>query len=231
MASPELEDLPSEHTAVKIPEKTKTTMSKEIFEDFQRFLKTENKNIEGMTKSEVKTLYSEEYKLYRSQITPDQALPTFYKLFRVLFQQNLAHFEDDKICLGPIGGKVMKRPRSKGVRKINDVGKISNQTQRILSSNTAVLASAGKTMAIKQRMAVDQHLTFKMGTMKVIDMPDFKGDAELWKHISKTRSPNNDIYYCAVCQSKCNSSIDVDQHVNGKRHRLANTMNVLKSKK
>ena len=218
---------PDNQMALKMPEKTKTTVSKEIFEDFQRFLKTENKNIDGMTKQEVKQLYSEEYKLYRSQIAPDDVIPTFYKLFRVLFQQNLAHFDNEKICLGPVGGKAVKRSRGKGKGK--EVSQLSNGTPDHSTPNFEALG--GKPAAYKQKMAVDQHLTFKTGTVKVIDTPEFQGDKELWKHISKAKSPNNDIYYCAVCQSKCNSNVDVDQHVKGKRHRLANSMDVLKAKK
>lgn len=225
MASPGLDDHPTDFLSQKKAEKTKTAMSKEIFEDFQRFLKTENKNLESLSKAEVKQVYSEEYKLYRSQIAPEQPLPTFYKLFRVLFQQNVAHFEDDKICLGPLDGKQSKKSRGRGK------GRSLENSPSHTSKNSVSLSRPGRQMVNRYKMAVDQHLTFKTGSIQVIDQPDFRGDVELWRHISKTNSQSNNIFYCGVCQSKCNSAIDMDQHVNGRRHRLANTLRVLKSKK
>lgn len=217
--------IPFDFLSARAAEKTKTTLSKEIFEDFQRFLITEEKNIEELSKSEVKRLYGEDYKHYRQQISPKQALPTFYKLFRVLFQQNIAHFDDDKVCLGP--------GESRPGRRRKERGKGMPPHARFNPANTlgGQAPSSGRVIVDKPKMAVDQHLTFKPGTVKVTDLPDFRGDIELWKYISKSKSQSTNIYFCAVCQSKCNSSIDMEQHVNGRRHRLANSLSILKSKK
>ena len=73
----------------------------EIFWDLRRFLKTENVEIEGLTKSEVRNWYSKEYMAYKQQITPDEKLPSFFHIMQTMYKMNLAHFNEDVLVLGP----------------------------------------------------------------------------------------------------------------------------------
>ncbi|XP_052781823.1 putative helicase MOV-10 [Mya arenaria] len=228
---------------LKPDEKTRTSTFREVFSDFQRFLQTEQRDIDGMLKEDLKNVYIGEYSQYRQQISPDQSLPSFFKLFRILYQQNIAHFEGDKIVLGPMNGKTVKRVRNKG-RKSNEkkanlspfrepVNQLAAPAEGVHVQTPANEQStqnySKKHFMNRNKYAVDQHLTFKNGLRKVVELPEFEGDIALWKHVGKTL--NNNVYFCTVCQSKCNSLLDMDQHVNGRRHRLANSIKAVKSKK
>ena len=200
-----------------------TTIFTDIFNDFQRFLKTENREIDGMLKEEVKKMYSDQYKLYRQQIVPDQSLPSFYQLFRFLYQNSYAHFADDLVHLGPLNGEKVKKVRNKGRNQqaSKESSPMSNENR---NSRTSYQSSKRK----RHKVAVDQHLTFKSGLKKVTDGADFEGDKNLWVNVGEV---DDGAFYCTVCQCRCTSHSDMKQHVTSRRHRIANSLKAVKNKK
>ncbi|XP_060555779.1 uncharacterized protein LOC132716503 [Ruditapes philippinarum] len=239
-----------------------TNQRVELFWDLRRYLKTENVEIEGLTKSQLRNWYANEYKSYKQQITPDEKLPTFFLIMQTMYKMKLAHFNDDVLALGPCPQmKKEKSPNQSPKKhkhlkqmKTNDKGELHNSQrsaadrskQRFVQMSTpkgdeqgqvvqpadGTMTLNGRTSTRKQlmnrhKMAVDQHLTFKSGLDKVVNQPDFKGDPTEWKYIGKTERG----YYCTLCQSKLTSKPDADRHLEGRRHRLATSMNIIRSKK
>lgn len=235
----------------------------EIFWDLRRFLKTEGIEIEGLPKKDLKDLYSERYKTYKNQISPDENLPSFFVIMQAVYKLKLAHYRDEKLVLGPspdflnkqkpersripsqrpqvngaavngaaVNGaaaspKMTKKPKKKSRR----VQQTSPQ-EEVVRHEDGTMTVNGKQVTRKQlmnrhKMAVDQHLTFKSGLAKVVNQPDFKGDAEEWQYMGKTEKG----YYCTLCQSKLTSFAESERHLQGRRHRLAVSMNLIRSKK
>lgn len=219
----------------------------EIFWDLQRFLTTENMEIEGLPKSDLRNWYGNEYKTYRQQITPDEKLPTFFFVMQAVYKLQIAHYEDGKLVLGPSAdltrqerGRSSKRKRRKN--KVQQAQFSTSYEQKVKQSSQTspqrdIEEERGNTsqnekmmrkyLMARQRTAVDQHLTFKSGLAKLVEQPDFKGDVEIWKFVGKTERG----FYCTLCQSKITSHPDAQRHVEGRKHRLAISMNLLRSKK
>ncbi|XP_045165133.2 putative helicase MOV-10 [Mercenaria mercenaria] len=233
----------------------------ETFWDLRRFLKTENVEIEGLMKSELRNWYTNEYKTYKQQISPDEKLPTFFLIMQAVYKLKIAHYEDEKLVLGP--SPEMKKEREKTAKQkpqkqkhlkqmrvtenVNQRDKSSSQSsaqksaqrspqrdvhEEIARHEDGTMTLNGKMVTRKQlmkrhRMAVDQHLTFKSGLAKVVNQPDFKGDPNEWKFIGKTERG----FYCTLCQSKLTSHPDAERHLEGRKHRLATSMNLIRSKK
>lgn len=167
----------------------------EIFWDLRRFLRTENVELEGLTKQELKNWYSDEYKTYRQQISPDEKLPSFFVIMQAVYRLKLAHYEDDtgKLVLGPSPElprnekekspkHKKKKPKDKQPQSKTAEGQKVKHTSQGLPARVEQEYHGQKQIQVSRRflmnqnrMAVDQHLTFKSGLARVIDQPDFKG--------------------------------------------------------
>lgn len=167
----------------------------EIFWDLRRFLRTENVELEGLTKQDLRNWYSNEYKTYRQQISPDEKLPTFFVIMQAVYKLKLAHYEDDtgKLVLGP-GPELprnekeksprhkKKKPKDKQPTKTAEGQKVKHTSQGLPPRveqeeypGRQQIKVSRRFLMNQNRMAVDQHLTFKSGLARVVEQPDFRG--------------------------------------------------------
>ncbi|KAL4226712.1 Helicase MOV-10 [Mactra antiquata] len=204
----------------------------DIFWDFKRFMSTEGIDIAGLIKEDLKKYYADQYTTYKKQISPDQKLPTFYIMMRTMLDAGKVHYSRRGKLVITEDGVENSTQNSPPKTPNNVAAGASNMIEGDAKSYASNANETGsgtvrKPVLKKNKVAVDQHMTFKSGRSTVISEQAFKGDPEEWKYIGILERG----YYCTLCQSKLSSKLDTENHLAGKRHRITLSVSLIQSKK
>lgn len=176
--------------------------------DFLRYLETENIQIDGMNKEQIKSHYDHGYMLYRRQIYPDEKRINFATILFTLTHTSFVRLHGKKVYLGHV-------PRNRPSRRQNH--------PRPEHASSAARQSPEETSRTKPRrkrrkkpttIAVDQHMILKQSESitKASGVPTEKKQAP--------DAQGGNIFECHLCVVKCHSYKEYQLHLQGKRHRL-----------
>lgn len=196
--------------------------------DFLRFCNTQNYNINGRLREQLKHFYETDYKTYRQQLHPHQQFISFALVIKALYIVRNLHNRGDKIYFGG-HPQNQNRPQSRQLASppppprqgTPDGGTGNNKSRRRRRDRTH-----------RSKLAVDQHIIFNKAESDQEEIGEPQG-ADLRSGGFSQDSPTTaqscpypyvkragNIFTCIPCSARCTSEAELKRHVQGRRHRL-----------
>lgn len=155
----------------------KMSARSDVFWDFKRFMSTENVEICGQSKADLRKYYASQYTSYKQQISPDVSLPSFFSLMQTMFKLGIAHYQDGYLVIPtePQPPKMKRNRRHRGKKSPQKVGDEGADSKQQSDQKGSDAEGSKKHVLKKNKLAVDQHMTYKSSLPRIVNEQAFKG--------------------------------------------------------
>ncbi|KAL3851912.1 hypothetical protein ACJMK2_015607 [Sinanodonta woodiana] len=220
--------------------------------DFLRYLDTEKFSVGGLPKSRLWELYNNQYAAHRQKIAPNDKLPHFMPVLQALLMAKIGYFINDKFYRSSVDRPPTERlysARQNGSQMLKgiltnsaDQGAWSTRGPHGFSnpklasgSNQSQGSPKHKSIYLKTKIAVDQHITYNKMMQEITNQTDpSPPNQQLQYKLDQSAAyikQDGHIFTCSVCQAKCTSKLEISRHLEGRRHRFSVIMAELRNKR